>query len=189
MSEKENVTTSSCSSSNASPRWKSIIQDYLIPCVIGFLVAWFVTNYVFFTAYVPSGSMEPTIMTGEKMLVSYSHDTQKLERGDIVVFESKEYGKFFVKRLIGKGGDTVELLADGSVKVNGSLLEEPYVVNPVFYQEPQLFEVPEGTLFFLGDNRMDSHDARYWQQPFISEADVLGKPFFIISPLSKLRTL
>ena len=128
-------------------------------------------------------------MTGEKMLVSYVYKTETLERGDIVVFESKEYDKFFVKRLIGKGGDTIELLEDGSVKVNGALLEEPYVVNPVVYQEPQTFEVPEGTLFFLGDNRMDSHDARYWQNPFISEEDVLGKPFLTVSPLSAIRPL
>lgn len=189
MSNKDLSTTSNHKASESSPWWKSIFQDYLIPCVVGFVVAWFVTTYIFFTAFVPSGSMEPTIDTGEKMLVSYLYNTDKLEHGDIVVFESKEFDKFFVKRLIGKGGDTIELLADGSVVRNGEILDEPYVINAVTYQTPQSFIVPEGTLFFLGDNRMNSHDARYWENPFISEDDVLGRPFLTISPIKNIRFL
>lgn len=186
---KMDKTSPSSSPPTKSSWWMNLFQDYVVPCAIGFLVAWFVTTYVFFTAYVPSGSMEPTIMTGEKMLVAYTHQTDRLNRGDIVVFESKEYGKFFVKRLIAKGGDQVELLTDGSVFVNGERLDEPYITNPVLYQEAQSFSIPEGTLFFLGDNRMDSHDARYWANPFISEDDVLGKPFLTISPISEMRGL
>lgn len=183
-------TSSESESSSILPTWlKSLLQDYLFPCLIGFFVAWLVTEYVFCTAYVPSGSMEPTIMTGERMLVAYTYHPERLDRGDIVVFESKEYGKFFVKRLIAKGGDTVHLYEDGSVEVNGERLDEPYVTSEFIYQPEQTFKVPEGQLFFLGDNRMHSHDARYWEQPFISEKDVLGKPFLSIFPLSSIRWL
>ena len=91
--------------------------------------------------------------------------------------------------MIGKGGDKVELLEDGSVRLNGKLLDEPYVVNPVTFQLAQTFTVPDGHFFFLGDNRMDSHDARYWNEPFISEEAILGTPFLTISPLKDLRRL
>lgn len=189
MSKTESEVSSTLESKQPIAKWKQLLQDYLIPCLMGAGIAWFIHTFIFFTAYVPSGSMEPTIMTGEKMLVAYCYDTDQLERGDIVVFESEEYGKYFVKRLIGKGGDKVELLEDGSVRLNGKLLDEPYVVNPVTFQLAQTFTVPDGHFFFLGDNRMDSHDARYWNEPFISEEAILGTPFLTISPLKDLRRL
>ena len=161
-----------------------LIKECVLPCVLGFLAAILINKFICFTAYVPSASMEPTIMTGDFMIVSRLINQEKLERGDVVVFESKEFGKTFVKRLIAIGGDTVELKATGEVYLNGELLEEDYVVNKPIVQREQMFIVPEGHYFFLGDNRPNSGDAREWQNPFIPTEDVLGKPLFTLYPFN-----
>lgn len=163
-----------------------VVKEYIIPCLLGFFAAIFINKFICFTAYVPSASMEPTIMTGDFMIVSRIHDSEKLERGDVVVFESKEYGKTFVKRLIAVGGDTVELKINGEVYLNGERLEETYVVNKQAYQKAQTFTIPEGHYFFLGDNRPNSGDAREWQNPFIPAEDILGKPLFVLFPFKNL---
>lgn len=163
-----------------------VIKDYVIPCLLGFFAAIFINKFICFTAYVPSASMEPTIMTGDFMIVSRVRHPEKLNRGDVVVFESKEYGKTFVKRLIAVGGDTVELKSTGEVYLNGELLEETYVVNKQTYQKEQTFAIPEGHYFFLGDNRPNSGDAREWENPFIPAEDILGKALFTLFPFENL---
>lgn len=163
-----------------------LIKDYVIPCLIGFFVAIFINRYLCFTAYVPSASMEPTIMTGDFMIVSRVYHPEKLKRGDVVVFESEEYDKTFVKRLIAVGGDTVELKASGAVYLNGELLDEPYVVNRPAFQREQTFVVPDGHYFFLGDNRPNSGDAREWENPYIPAEAIIGKPLFIMFPFEHL---
>lgn len=160
-----------------------------LPLLFAILVTYVCQHYLFFKAYVPTGSMIPTIMPEDRLFVTYLHDLSTLERGDIVVFNSREYGNCFVKRLIGLGGETVVIESDGSVWINGEYLEEPYVIYPETSLESQRFEIPEGSYLFLGDNRQNSLDARYWQEPYISAQDVLGIARFRFYPLSQFKWL
>ena len=79
---------------------------------------------------VPSGSMLPTIQKNSVLFCTYIHDVSKVERGQILVFESDELGKTLIKRLIGLPGETVSIREDGSIAVDGQVLDESYVVYP-----------------------------------------------------------
>ena len=104
-----------------------------------------------------------------------------IKRGDIIVFKSEELNETVIKRVIGLPGDHVEI-TDGLVKVNGEQIDESYVKNNESYNG--IFDVPEGKLLFLGDNRAVSYDARYWENPYIDEDDVQGKAQLRYYPIS-----
>lgn len=126
-------------------------------------------NYKFVKIKVPSGSMEPTIMAGSRLLVSR---TSSIGRGDVVMFYSDEEDCYVIKRLIGEPGDVVDIRS-GTVYVNGSLLNEPYLGS--FDDTSGVYCVPDDSYFFLGDNRRDSLDSRFWENPYIYKGRVVGK--------------
>jgi signal peptidase I len=141
---------------------------------------------------VEGASMEPTLETGQYLLISkisYFHvDNTPLdrllptahqgstdylfsgpERGDIVVFKAPtQPDKDFIKRVIGLPGDTV-LIRNGTVYISGAPLSEPYIHFPATYTYPfngQPIEVPDGNYFVLGDNRPNSSDSHLgWMVP------------------------
>lgn len=185
--------------------------------VIAFIVALLIKGFLFQAFYIPSESMEPTLYgchgcTGDRIVVDkipyYFHDPR---RGDIIVFSDPHptaepdrgvIGGFFhwmfqgigvqhptnedfVKRVIGLPGDTV-WASGGSVFVNGTKLEEPYLTQPT--QDFPHTNVPEGTLFVLGDNRRDSADSRFGLG-FVPLGNVIGKAELIIWPPSRAGLL
>lgn len=153
----------------------------------------FVGNY-----YVPSGSMETTLMTGDRIFVTYPEKANP-ERGDIVVFEDQlgwlnsDYitGKgYLVKRVIALGGDTISADDEGNVLVNGEKLDEPYVQGITVAFDEQT--VPEGKFFAMGDNRENSADSRYHiatGTQFISDNSITGKMWLRYWPLSNMGSV
>ena len=136
-------------------------------------------------AWVPSGSMEATIPTRSlliSMRLPYVVGDPQPERGDVVTFWNDEMGKLLVKRVIGLPGDKISF-SGGYVYVNGEKLDEPYLLKEgsTVSANKTEFTVPQGCLFFLGDNRLGSDDARYWQQPFISLENVRARVLVVIS--------
>jgi signal peptidase I len=129
--------------------------------------------------------MEDTIIPGDRLYVNELFDINDAERGDILVFKSDELDdKRLVKRLIGLPGETIEIKRDGSIYVDGEMLQEPYAASS--HGEDKVFTIPESTYFFLGDNRPISYDARYWNEPYISEDKVIGKVEFRFFPLNRI---
>ena len=109
-----------------------------------------------------------------------------MQRGDIVVFDSDELNETVIKRLIGLPGDTIKI--DGTaVYVNGKKLDEPYVEYPL--ESYGTYKVPEGKYFFLGDNRANSNDSRFWKDPYIDADKIQGKAQIKIYPLSQIGFL
>ena len=107
---------------------------------------------------VPTGSMLPTIREGDRVLADLLDARVKApERGEVVIITSRE-GIRLCKRVIGVGGDLLEIRA-GQLLVNGKPVEEKYVVEPMKDDMPA-FRVPEGQLFVMGDNRNNSRDSR-----------------------------
>jgi signal peptidase I len=172
-----------------------VFYDWGVPVIAAVIVYLIITKLIFFNIKVPTGSMYPTITPGDRIFTTVVHNKEKLKRGDIVVFYSEEKSERMVKRLIGTPGDSILIEKDGSVYVNGDKLKEPYVKNQVKKDERYFgmhigeFEVPEGEYFFLGDNRGNSLDSRYWQNPYISKKDIKGKARTILFPFNRFGKL
>jgi len=119
----------------------------------------------------PSGSMEPTVLIGDHILVDRRDAAKNPNRGDLIVFQyPKDPAKDFVKRVVAIGGDKVEI-KDKVLYVNGNEVKEPYVShqetnmipasqNPRDNYGPQV--IPNDSYFVLGDNRDKSYDSRFW---------------------------
>jgi len=176
--------------------------------VIALVLAFLLRTFVVQVFYIPSSSMEPTLSVNDRMIVEkITYRFREPARGEIVVFEGESLtdttsddsageqfvrvvGQFlgvvpasardFVKRVVGLPGDEV-LIEQGIVSVNGVPLDEPYVV----FDDPSDYGpvvVPEGTLFFLGDNRPNSSDSRR-SLGFVPRDKVVGRSYAIIWPV------
>ncbi len=164
---------------------KNFIKEWVLPIAAVFVLALLVQRFIFFHVLVPTGSMIPTINTGDRMFVVREYRPETLKTGDIVVFKVRPDGveTLYVKRLIGTPGDTVEIKF-GKVSVNGVELQEDYVKRPDYYTGT--FHVPAGKYFFMGDNRIDSKDSRYPEVGYISEKDILAKAGFRFWPFDRI---
>lgn len=160
------------------------VKDLIIFFVIVFLGSYFINNYLLFKAYIPTGSMRPTIMEEDEVLVSKIFTS--VNRGDIFVFSHESSKELLIKRVVGLPGEKIEI-KDGIVYVNGILLNEPYVKNNEEINKS--FNVPEGHYLFFGDNRVRSEDARKWANPYVPKKDLDGKAFFTIYPRERLGIL
>jgi signal peptidase I len=168
-----------------------LVLAIIIPFIIVFgMRAYFIDNY-----YVPSGSMESTLMTGDRILVTLQ-GKEDVKRGDIIVFSdsqewlSSEFIKngFLVKRAVAIGGDTISANDKGQVLVNRQPIDEPYAQGYTAEFPEQL--VPKGSVFVLGDNRENSADSRYHigeGKQFIPVTDVKGKVWLDYFPFNTFR--
>jgi len=167
---------------------KKVFKDWILPILAAIIIAFIINKVIFFNVSVPTGSMLPTIYLNDKILVTRVHNKNNLKHGDIVVFHSDELNEDLIKRLIGLPNDEVEIRDDGSVFINKEKVDESYVKNPGG-KSGLKFKVPEDSYFFMGDNRINSLDARYWASPFIPKKDIMGKARIIISPFSRFGKL
>jgi signal peptidase I len=174
-----------------------------IVVVVAVLVAVLLRTFVVQTFFIPSGSMEPTLQIGDRILVDkLSYHLHGVNRGDIVVFSrppAENCGgpevNDLVKRVIGLPGDVMSL-ADGYVYVNGKRLSESWLPsseqgitsagppgNSSNLARP--FRVPSDNYFVMGDNRTDSCDSRYWGP--ISRNLIVGKVELRVWPISSFH--
>ena len=132
-------------------------------------------------------SMQPTLLNGERLLMT---PLKTPDYGDVVIVDSYiPYGKPLVKRVIGKGGDTIDIdFAAGIVYRNGVALDEPYTAEPTYLYESVDFPitVPDGCLFVMGDNRNNSTDSRDSRVGCVDERDIMGAAMLRILPFSKI---
>ena len=99
---------------------KYFIKEWVVPVAIALIIVLFLNKFVFILVTVPTGSMEDTIIPGDRLYVNELFDVKDAKRGDILVFKSEELdNKRLVKRLIGLPGEKIEITSDGSVFVDG----------------------------------------------------------------------
>ncbi len=143
-------------------------------------------NFILCIGYISSGSMEPTLMTGDYMVENrLAYVTHRPQRGDIISFKNQKTKETIGKRIIGVEGDHVEFY-DGYVYINGEQLDESAYLDPDIETNcAATFDVPDGCVFVLGDDRENSNDSRFWESPYVRIRDIKAKYLFSI-PLSKI---
>lgn len=156
---------------------KSEVFGWVKTILLAAILAAAINSLLIVNAEVPTGSMQNTIMAGDRILaLRTSYWLGEPERGDVAVFrypDDPTGETLYVKRVIGVPGDTV-LVADGVVYVNGTAQAEPYLAEEMIGDFGP-YEVPEGCYFMMGDNRNHSLDSRFWEHPYVEEDAILGK--------------
>ena len=210
--------------SGSSPRrrrrWIPHRSTILVVVIVVALTALFKT-FVIQWFEIPSGSMENTLEVGDEVAVTM-YDAQDLERGDVVVFTDPDHwldvedptglrgvirdtlvlihllpentGHYLIKRVIGVAGDHIVADGRGSLTVNGTPLNEPYLKDDASPSDVAFdVVVPEGFIWVMGDNRANSADSRYHQDDahggFVPIADVAGVAKVVVWPISHWRGL
>ena len=177
-----------------SVKKKSTLREYVEAALIAIILALFIRTFVVQAFKIPSGSMEPTLLIGDHILVNKFIYGIKIpfirktvipisnpKREDVIVFIFPlDKSKDFIKRVIGLPGDRIEIIGR-KIYINGRLFEDKHG----HYSNPSPTEgshfgpitVPKGHLFVMGDNRDHSYDSRYWG--FVPLESVKGKAFLI----------
>ena len=178
---------------------KSRIIEYLEAIIIAILIAFFIRTFVVQAFKIPSGSMKPTLLIGDHLLVNKFIYGVKIpfirktlisisepKRGDVVVFiYPEDRSKDFIKRVIGVGGDTIEI-RNKKIFLNGlpyndahGVYVDDFIIPGSIQPRDNFgpFTVPQGALFTMGDNRDQSYDSRFWG--VVDMKDVLGKAMIL----------
>jgi signal peptidase I len=192
----------------------AFLRELPVLLLVAFVLAFLLRTFVLQVFYIPSESMLPTLQVNDRMVVEkITYLIREPMRGEIVVFEGEDtvdptagmsapakaaraVGQFlgvvpvnaqdFVKRVVGLPGDTV-VVEEGQVLVNGEPLDEPYVVFDDGRSHGP-FEVPEGALFVLGDNRPNSSDSRFGLG-YVELDRVVGRAVLVIWPVEHAGVL
>jgi signal peptidase I len=178
---------------------KGIFREYLEAILVAVVLALFIRTFVVQAFKIPSGSMQPTLLVGDHILVNKFIYGVKIpfvdktaipitspKRGDVVVFKFPEDPKKdFIKRVIGVEGDIIEI-RNKKVFLNNQPMDDQYGT----YMDPHIIPgtarprdnfgpvtVPSNALFVMGDNRDHSYDSRFWK--FVDLSKVKGKAFII----------
>ncbi len=156
-------------------------KDILEVVIAAVLITVVIRSLIVETFVVQGPSMEPTLVNGERLLVSkLAYRFNKPQRGDVVVLQYPlDQSRDYIKRIVAVEGDTVELRL-GRLYVNGILQQESYVRFPGLFNMPSVV-IPEHTVFVMGDHRTDSEDSRFFGPVDIEL--LKGKAIFIIWPL------
>lgn len=163
---------------------KKIVKECFDLIVIPVLLALFCSKVLIVNATIPSGSMEDTILPGDRIIgARLAYLFQEPKREDIIIFRfPDDESQVFIKRVIGLSGETIQII-DGQVYIDGSdtPLEEVYLKEaPEGSFGP--YKIPEDSYFVMGDNRNHSHDSRYWENQFVEKDDILAKAVFQYYP-------
>lgn len=168
------------------------VISFLLYIGIVFLLTYLVIHYVGQRTEVSGSSMESTLSDGDNLIVDkISYRFRQPERFDIIVFPYKyEEKTYYIKRIIGLPGETVQIDAKGNIYIDGEILEESYGREVIDEQTIGLAAEPitlaDDEYFVLGDNRNASSDSRDPSVANIKRGDIIGRAWLRIYPFSKV---
>ncbi len=187
-------------------RKKSALREWIESIIIAFILAAVIRTFVVQAFKIPTGSMRPTLLEGDIILVNKFLYGAKIpftdlrlpevrnpQRGDCIVFIYPENPKKdFIKRLVGLPGEVLEIRS-GTIFINGKPVLDPVFSKIYYYNKGDLAEegkvtvIPQDNYFVLGDNSASSQDSRYWG--FVPKKNILGKAILIYWPLKRVRII
>lgn len=177
-----------------SPQTKRIIREWVETIVIALALAMVVRTFVVAAFKIPTGSMKPTLLEGDKIFVNkFIYRFNPPQRGDVFVFKYPEDPKKdYVKRLVGLGAETIEI-REGRIFIDDKEIDTPSIKN-IYYRNSGEYgekgikvKIPEDCFFALGDNSANSRDSRYWG--FVPKKYLVGKAFVIWWPPNRIRLI
>ena len=177
-------------------KMKNILKELLsisVYLLLVFCAAYLIVTYVGQRTQVSGSSMETTLSDGDHLIVDkISYRFSDPERFDIIVFPFQyDTDTYYIKRIIGMPGETVQIDESGNIYIDGELLEESYgrevIQNPGRASDP--VRLGEDEYFVMGDNRNNSSDSRDPSVGNIHRRDIIGRAFIRIWPFSKFGIL
>ena len=185
---------------------KSVVREWVESIVVAFMLAMIIRAFVVQAFKIPTGSMRPTLLEGDLILVNKFIYGAKIpftdfrlpavmqpKRGDVIVFiYPEDRKKDFIKRLVALPGERVEI-KNGSIYINDKPLLDPLFNQRYYYnrgdlaREGEKIVVPLDSFFVLGDNSASSKDSRYWG--FVPRQNILGKAMIIYWPPNRIRII
>lgn len=183
-----------------------IIREWIESIIVAFILAMVIRTFVIQAFKIPTGSMRPTLLEGDLILVNKFIYGAKIPftnlslpklrdptRADVIVFIYPENPKKdFIKRLVGLPGETLEI-KNGTVYINNEPLQANAFSQRYYYnrgdfsEEGEKIIIPEDSFFVLGDNSASSQDSRYWG--FVPHKNILGKAILIYWPPHRIRII
>jgi len=188
---------------SAIKRTRKSVVEWMVVLVGAVGLALLIKAFLFQAYYIPSPSMNPTLLEGDRILVNkQSYNLHSVNRGDLVVFSAQEKSggeDDLIKRVIGLPGEFVTV-EEGRMEINGGLLLEPYLplwteVDPFATptncvnhpEEISGCRIPDDHVFVMGDNRNNSRDSRFFGPVPIE--DIEGRAFIRIWPFGDIKRL
>jgi len=185
---------------------KSVIREWIESILIALVLALLIRTFIVQAFKIPTGSMRPTLMEGDRILVNKFIYGAKIpftnfrvpalrqpKRSDVIVFiYPQDTKRDFIKRLVALGGETVEII-NGNIYIDGEIVDDPQIKRIYYYnrgqyaKEGERFTVPRNSSFVLGDNSASSRDSRYWG--IVDKKYLVGKAFLIYWPLNRIRVI
>jgi signal peptidase I len=185
---------------------KPVIYEWLESAAIAFILAMIIRAFIIQAFKIPTGSMRPTLLEGDAILVSkfiygarvpftgwQLPAVRQPKRGDVVVFiYPNDPKKDFIKRMVATEGESVEI-KNGTIYVNDKPLLDAAFNQKYYYNRGEYGQldnkivVPKDSYFVLGDNSASSQDSRYWG--FVPKKNMLGKAMLIYWPPQRIRII
>lgn len=169
----------------------SFLGELPVLILTAIVVAWLIKSFVIQPFYIPSSSMEPTLLPGDRVLVSkFMYRFTQPKPNDVVVFVAPEsrdsVEQDFIKRIVATAGMNVQVV-NGKLVVNDKTRDEPFTRadNPTANYGPII--VPQGRVFVMGDNRANSRDSRFFGP--VEKKELIGRAFFVYWPLNRAGML
>lgn len=144
---------------------------------------------VWMLSVIPSESMADTIQAGDVVISTRLIGREEINRYDILIFTlSDNPSETYIKRLIGLPGETIKV-SNGKVYADGAELDDSFVNAPMDRNGDGIYKIPAGCYFFIGDNRNNSKDSRFWEEKYVPEENVQAKAEFVLFPFSAAKKL